>query len=191
MTIFRRIPHHKGIFWLGNFLIAASLGLAVFIYYPLAAAYFPSDAHAQERSSGEFFITIPKINASAPIITGVDPWNEAHYGPALEKGVAQAKGSSLPGQHGLIFLFAHSSELPWKQTRENTAFLRLGELGRGDLIIITKADQRYTYQVVGKAEVWPTQVQYVLGIKDDELVLQTCTPVGTDFKRLLVYAKPL
>lgn len=174
---------------LGNIFIISSFVILVFIYFPLISFYLPSTS--TPRSSGDFYIQIAKIDASAPVITNVDPWNEGEYDKALQKGVAQAKGTHLPGEKGLIYLFAHSSQPPWKMTRQNTAFLRLGELNKGDWITINMYGKEYDYQVTDKKEVWPDQIQYLTQTDNNELILQTCTPIGTSLKRLLIFAEPL
>lgn len=131
-----------------------------------------------------YFIAIPKINAYAPIIPNINPWQKSDYLKALSQGVAATQGNPW-------FLFAHSSDLPWKITRYNTAFLRLGELQKGDQIIINKYGTRYQYEVVEKREVWPDQVQHIKEAGPNRLILMTCTPIGTSLKRLLIFARPL
>src|SRR5258708_36774084 len=104
--------------------MVSSVTIFVYILYPLVGVYlFPPTIKDLPRQG--MFITIPKVHAQAPIIANVDPWNESVYRFALEKGVAQAKGTALPGQKGMVFLFAHSSGPPWKQTHYNTVFVRL------------------------------------------------------------------
>lgn len=164
---------------IGDFLIIFSLLFISWIYYPILTAYF-FPAPALKDSS--YYISIPKIGARSPIIDNVDPWNQDEYKKALKKGVASAKGISN-------FLFAHSSLPPWEMTRTNTPFLRLGELKNGDEIIVHKSGQDYVYNVVDKKEVWPNQVGYLIDNGNEQIILQTCTPIGTDFKRLLVFAK--
>lgn len=178
---------------LGNLLITLSLLILGFTYYPFLNLYLPQPQTptATLAVTQGFYINIPKINAQAEVIPDVDPWNQQTYRKALEQGVAQAKGSSLPGQEGTIFLFAHSSEVPWRMTRYNTAFLRLGELQIGDEVNLFKDGQEYQYQVTDKKEVWPSEVKYLKEDQGDQLILQTCTPVGTALKRLLIFAKPV
>lgn len=178
---------------LGNIFILLSLSILAFVYYPLINFYLPQPPTPQATLAvtNGFYITIPKINAQAPIILDVDPWNPSIYRQALEQGVAQARGSSLPGEGKTVFLFAHSSEVPWRMTRYNTAFLRLGELQTGNEIVLFKDGQEFKYQVTDKKEVWPKEVQYLKGDQGNQLILQTCTPVGTALKRLLVFAKPV
>ncbi len=142
--------------------------------------FFPPRVESSLPASGSF-ITIPKIHAQAPVIENVDPWNEASYKEVLKKGVAQAKGTN--------FLFAHSSGNPWEVTRFNTIFFRIGELEKGDPIIMEKNGVKHQYIVKEKKEVWPTDVSYLKNPPKNELILQTCTPIGTSLKRLLVFAK--
>lgn len=122
---------------------------------------------------------------------GVNPFNEEEYRKALEKGVAQAKGTALPGEKGTIFLFAHSSDFPWRITRYNVAFFRLPELQKGDKINIFRNGKEYKYKVTDKKTVWPSEVNYLLDTKKTQLILQTCFPIGTSLQRLLVFAKPI
>lgn len=179
--------------YIGEALILISLFTLGFIYYPYLSLYILPPPTGVLASS-KYYIEIPKIHAQAQIIEKVNPWEAADYQPALERGVAEASGSVLPGDLGSIFLFAHSSQPPWKLTRSNTSFLRLGELGVGDQIILTKDDKKYTYQVKEKKEVWPTEVEYLRNLNESQsstqvLILQTCTPIGTSLKRLLVFAQ--
>lgn len=174
---------------LGNFLIVGAILLLTFIYYPLISAYLnPPKLQALEQKDG-FFITIPKISAQAPVIQNVDPWNKVTYQKALSEGVAQAKGTKLPEEKGTMFIFAHSSDSPWRITRFNTVFLRLGELESGDEVIINKDKKEYKYQVKSKKVVNPGEVDYLKNTEKDQLILQTCTPIGTAFQRLLVFAE--
>jgi|SRR3989344_382150 len=179
-------------YYVGNALILLSLFGLLFTFYPIIQLYlFPPQAQTFIiQTLEEPYIQIDKINALAPIIEQVDPWNEAVYQKALKNGVAHAKGSSLPGQKGTVFLFAHSSGSPWELTRYNTVFFRLSELEKGDTIIIGRQKKRYTYSVTEKKEVWPTEVSYLKELEQNQLIVQTCVPIGTSLKRLLIFASP-
>jgi len=176
---------------LGKLIIATSVAFLIFIYYPIISIYLFPTPIQNNLSNQSWYITIPKIYAQAPIIPNVNAWDKTSYDKALEGGVAAASGFSLPGQGGTIFLFAHSSQDPWKITRLNTAFLRLNELNLGDQISITNQGKEYRYKVVDKKEVWPNEVKYLQTNSGEQLILQTCTPIGTSLKRLLVFAKPV
>jgi sortase A len=174
---------------IGNFLVVIGILLLFFIYYPLLSAYLnPPKLEALEQKDG-FYITIPKISAQAPVLENVDPWNRTLYQKALENGVAHAKGSKLPEENGTIFIFAHSSDSPWRITRYNTIFLRLGELNVGDEILINKDKKTFKYIVKDKKVVNPAEVKYLKENEKDQLILQTCTPIGTAFQRLLIFAE--
>ena len=190
--------HKKILYHLGNTLILLSILGFSYTLYPIARIYlFPPTINSMPSQKG-IFLTIPKIHAQAPIIQNVNPWNEAEYSQALKEGIAHAKGTALPGEKGLpagqtgtIFLFAHSSGSPWEITWHNTIFLRLVELQKGDNIEITKNGQKYLFKVREKKEVWPSEVNYLLETKKNELILQTCIPIGTSLKRLLIFADPM
>lgn len=183
---------NRFLFHLGNLLILMSFAGFTIIFYPVINIYlFPPQIINEIKAQKGTYITIPKIKAQSPIIENVDPFNDQEYNEALKNGVAQAKGTSLPGEKGTSFLFAHSSGLPWELTRFNTIFLKLGELTNGDEIEIVKNGKIIKYKVFDKKEVDPSDVHYLLNTKEDQLILQTCTPVGTSLRRLLVFAKEI
>ena len=173
---------------IGNLLIGLSIAIVLFIYYPIIMVYsLPTQIN---KVNADFSIEIPKIKLVSPVIKNVDAFNEKEYRKALIKGIAQAKGSALPGQKGTIFLFGHSSDYPWNLTRYNTIFLRLGDLEKNDLVILKKDGKEYRYRVFDKKVVWPNEVKYLSQNNKTQLILQTCTPIGTAFQRLLVFAEP-
>jgi len=136
------------------------------------------------------YITIPKIKAQAPLKFNVDPWNQSEYDEVLKTGVAHAKGTYLPGESGRSFLFAHSSGNPIEQTNYNTVFVRLGELNNGDEILVKREDTIYKYKVTGKKVVWPSEIEYLEKNDTPGIIVQTCWPIGTSYKRLLIFASP-
>lgn len=174
---------------IGNLLIGLSIVIILFIYYPLIMTYLFNGQ--PKKINADFLIEIPKIKLISPIITNVDATNEKEYRTALTKGIALAKGSALPDEKGTIFLFGHSSDYPWNLTRYNTIFLRLGDLEKNDLVILKKDGKEYRYRVFDKKIVWPNEVKYLAQTEKTQLILQTCTPIGTAFQRLLVFAEPL
>lgn len=103
--------------------------------------------------------------------------------------MAVASGFAKPGEAGTTYIFAHSSDSPWNITSYNTVFFRLGELKSGDLVEIKYQGRDFKYQVTHSVEVWPNEVEALTKNSSDQLILQTCTPVGTSLKRLLVFAK--
>ncbi len=171
--------------------MAFSLLLLLFIYYPLIQLYLFPQKPNQDILRSDFYIQIPKINVLSTVIQDVNPFNEDEYRRQLQKGVAHAKGTFLPGEGGSSFLFAHSSDLPWRITRYNVSFFRLPELKKGDDVIIGRKGKIYKYKVTDVRTVWPNEINYLRDTKKDQLILQTCVPVGTALQRFLVFATPI
>ncbi len=138
-----------------------------------------------------FSIVIPKIAANAPIIADVDPYDSSVYQKQLAKGVAQAKGSGLPNESKTMFLFAHSSGDILMAQRYNSVFYLLNKLSEGDQIDIYYQNQPLPYQVTHIKTVSPDSIDYLANVPNTDLILMTCTPPGTTWKRLLVMAKKL
>jgi len=141
----------------------------------------------------QFSIVIPKINANANIVPNVDPGNEAEFTDALQFGVAHAKGTVFPGQTGNIYLFAHSTDSFWNVGRYNAIFYLLKDVTVGDDVIMYFENFRHNYVVTDSKIVDPSDVSHLVDsqkVPDETLVLQTCWPPGTTWKRLLVFAKP-
>jgi sortase A len=176
---------------IGNALILLSSLLFVLLFAPLLMTYIPlTSPPASQISSANFTLSIPKIRAYAPVIANVDPWDEKIYRNALKRGVAHAKGTALPGTGKTVYLFAHSTRSPWDQLYYNTVFLRLGELEEGDEITLELNNKQHHYLVTEKKEVQPNEIEYLQDIDKDRLILQTCTPIGTTLRRLLIFAEP-
>ena len=139
-----------------------------------------------------FDILIGKIGANAKVYHNVDPGNPKEFLPILKKGVAHAKGTVFPGQQGNIYLFAHSTDNFWDVGRYNAVFYLIKDLIPGDEVVIFFQNKRYNYVIRESKIVDPQDVSYITqsisGIQ--QLILQTCWPPGTTWKRLLVLAKP-
>lgn len=140
--------------------------------------------------STEYGIVIEKINANAKVVAGVNPANEREYVQALQQGVAEALGSTPPGQAGNLYLFSHSTDAPWNIVRFNAIFYLLKELEVGDRVIIFYQNRRYDYIVFDKTITSPTDVSFLTNRYDSPvLTLQTCDPPGTLLNRLVVRAR--
>lgn len=134
----------------------------------------------------DFGIVVPKIAANAPIIADVDPYNPEIYQRKLTQGVAHAAGTSLPGQGGHMFLFAHSAGNFYEANRYNAVFYLLTKLEQQDEIDIFYDGKKYAYEVTSKQIVDPDQVNLLQGGSPDSITLMTCWPAGTTLKRLIV-----
>ncbi len=139
----------------------------------------------------DFSILIPKIGAGAKVFPNIVPDDEAGTMSVLKKGIAHAKGSVFPGMRGNIYLFAHSADNWWDAGRYNAVFYLLKDLSPGDEVVVFFEGTRHDYVVTGKFIADPTDVSLLRGNGGEEqLVLQTCWPPGTAWKRLFVVAKP-
>lgn len=138
-----------------------------------------------------FSIYIPKIGAVSQITDNVDPVNEKAYLTALKQGVAHAAGSVFPGMGGATYLFAHSSEAGLRGAQYNTIFYLLRELQTQDEVYIFFLDKVYKYRVVAKHTVDGDDTHWLTEAKQgsERLILQTCWPPGTAWKRLVVVAE--
>jgi sortase A len=111
---------------------------------------------------------------------------------ALDQGVVHLPGTSLPWSdtpERNVYLAGH--RLGWPGTGSHLVFYRLNELGRGDRVTLRDREGRtYQYMVIEN---------FAVGLEDrwvtgrvrgrDLLTLQTCTPIPTFEKRLIVRAE--
>lgn len=142
--------------------------------------------------SADFSIVIPKIGANQHVIPNVDPDNEDEYLRALMRGVAHAKGTAFPGMKGTTYLFSHSADNFWNVGRYNAVFYLLNKMEKGDEVAIFFNGVRYNYYVTETKIVGDRETDFIkanIG-QGEKLILQTCWPPGTAWKRLLVIAQP-
>jgi LPXTG-site transpeptidase (sortase) family protein len=177
---------------IGNLLIITSLIALASIAFPFIRSELEFRFGAKDIApiDADFVLTIPAINISSPVIKNVDPWDQDLYSQSLRQGVAHAAGSALPGDSGTIFLFAHSSGNPWQQAYTNTPFYRLNKLKQNNIITLKYDGQTYRYTVTHKQVVDPFRTDIFGQNSTDQLILQTCWPIGTDWQRLLIFAVP-
>lgn len=203
----------KAIFYFGNGLFVISVIFIIFLYYPIFKAYFnyyqipkysvqnntkieptPTLTIPKTVTKERYSINIPKILANANVVDNVSPFDSKEYLRVLDNNVvAQAKGTASPGS-GLgksIYIFAHSSGGGLNMIRKNPVFYLLGELKNDDVVSIEKNGVNYNYRVYSKLIINANQTEYLKYSDPDKevLILQTCWPVGTDWKRLLIFAK--
>jgi LPXTG-site transpeptidase (sortase) family protein len=136
-------------------------------------------------------IAIPKIDAYSEVFLNVNPADRNEYLPVLSKGVAHAVGTAMPGETGNVYLFAHSAGDLLEMARMNAVFYLLSKLEKGDKIYMKFGDKKFVYTVYDKKVVEATEIGYINNRNDNGkmMTLQTCTPPGTDWQRLLVFAR--
>lgn len=197
---FRRLaPIMAGIFVI---LLILFLQYNRLIFAPIMAYVSPGNAPASEIEAIDPSITqsvspdprliIPKLNVDVPIHFGV-PLSEVMS--AMNSGVAHyriAGASAYPGQIGNTVITGHSAGDIYSSNQYKYIFSGLERLEDGDLIYINYNSVRYTYRVVKKEVIEPTNVA-ALVVQTDKpiLTLVTCTPLGTSRYRLLVTAEQI
>lgn len=143
-------------------------------------------------ASQEFSVVIPKIQVNSVVIPRVNANDKTQYMAALKQGLAHAAGTSLPGEPGDTYIFGHSTDYEWNITNWNALFYNLKDLEPGDKVYVWYQGMPKIYQVTEKKVYEPKDTSFInLGGGEERLVLQTCTPPGTTWKRLVVFAKPL
>ena len=148
----------------------------------------PTTDETKSENLGNYYINVPKLNITAPVIQGVDPTDKKKYDKALEDGVAQMVGTPLPGTgKGNTFIYGHSSaddKGPYSEI-----FARLDNLKFGDEIDLNLEKQEYKYWVFEKKFIEKTDLSVLEQTDDERLTLMTCWPIGTDDRRLIIVAK--
>ncbi len=141
-------------------------------------------------------IIIPKIGKNIPIVETekgalyASDWNTFSKAilEDLKRGVVRYPGSARPGQKGNVFITGHSSYYPWDDGKFKDVFALLPHLEIGDEIIIYFNQKKYRYKIAEKKEVKPQNTEILKPTDDFRLTLMTCTPVGTNLRRLVITA---
>jgi sortase A len=142
-------------------------------------------------------LIIPRINQNIPVVkVGSESLIKRDWGAlenemqkALQDGVVHYPGTSLPGQTGNVVITGHSSYFPWDAGRFKDVFALLHDVVKGDRIVVYSNQDKYLYEVNDTKVVMPDNIEVLKQTPDDRITLITCTPVGTNLKRLIVTAK--
>lgn len=142
-------------------------------------------------------IIIPRINQNVPVV-GVRNDNlvdrkwenlETDIQKALQNGVIHYPGTALPGDNGNVVITGHSSYYAWDAGRFKDVFALLHDTRVKDRIVVFFNQRKFIYEVIDKKVVLPKDIDVLLPSKSEQLTLITCTPIGTNLKRLVVTAK--
>lgn len=142
-------------------------------------------------------LVIPRINRNVPVVNVSTEalikkdWAqlERDMQEALRFGVIHYPGTARPGQQGNIVITGHSSYFPWDPGRFKDVFAVLHDARIGDQILLYNNQKRYIYEVTNIKKIWPSELDVLKPSSENKLTLITCTPVGTNLKRLIVEAK--
>ena len=148
------------------------------------------DPTVTQTVSAEPRLIIPKINVDVPIRFEIPL---ADVMSAMNNGVAHyriAGASAYPGEVGNFVITGHSAGDVYSSNPYKFIFSGLERLEDGDLIYVNYNSVRYTYRVVRKQVIDPSNVAaLVIDTDKPMLTLVTCTPLGTSRNRLLVTAE--
>ena len=139
----------------------------------------PGISHISQASlrQGEVIgiITIPKLQEIYPIVQGTDE-ND------LKRGVGHYVGSVMPGEMDNSVLSGH----------RDSVFSKLGNLVKGDFIIIKTSDGTFKYSVTRSRIVLANDRTVIVPTPTAMLTLSTCYPfsyIGSAPKRYIVSAQ--
>lgn len=143
-------------------------------------------------------LIIPRISQNIPIVRVSSEnlikrdWNalEKQMQKALRDGVVHYPGTALPGQDGNTVITGHSSYFPWDPGRFKDVFALLHDVVVGDEIVVFYEQKKYIYKISSIKVVLPKDLEALKPTSSEQLTLITCTPVGTNLKRLIVTATP-
>ena len=133
-------------------------------------------------------INIPKISVGAPVIYSQTVVDQKAFQQALHDGVVHYPATALPGQAGNIVIFGHSSDQWWAPGHYKFVFSLLDKLEKKDQITLDYDGIRYVYEVTEKYVVLPDNTEVLSPSAKHKLTLITCTPVGSNKKRLIIEA---
>lgn len=132
-------------------------------------------------------VTIPKIGITAPIVTAKTDDNTVIHG-LLDSGVVLYPGSAPFGTAGQTVLLGHSAPAGWPKIKFDWVFSKVGELKKGDLVVVTYNNETRYYQVVSSRVVTPKEGVPAATVSGNSLMLLSCWPPGKDLDRIAIEA---
>ena len=167
------------------------------LFAPIMAYVSPGNAPANgiealdpsltQKISDEPRLLIPKINVDVPIRFDVALDDIM---ASMNNGVTHYRingADAYPGEVGNFVITGHSAGDIYSSNPYKFIFSGLERLEDGDLMYVDYNSVRYTYKVVKKEVIEPTDVAALIVDTDKPIMtLVTCTPLGTSRYRLLV-----
>ncbi len=151
----------------------------------------PPSGFARRLGPGDpvFRIRIPAINVRRVVVEGVGI-EELRKGPGhypqcrsgFVKPLCTGFREVFPGERGRVIVSGH-------RTTYGAPFWSLDKLNKGDEIITQTKWGSFTYEVVRKRVVLPTDATIITRSNKHEIVLTTCNPKFSAAQRLIVYGR--
>lgn len=162
---------------------------------PLAPArryrpHGPADSFHPAPGEKVFRIAIPDIGVDEVVVQGADQTslarNPGHY-PSCGRGFPPPYCSDFeevwPGERGRVVIGGH-------RTLATRPFFRLGELQRGDEVLIDTRWGDFGYLITDRRIVAPDDRSIIVpGVAQRQLVLVTCHPKFSAAQRLIIFAE--
>lgn len=143
-----------------------------------------------ETVSPDPVISIPKLNVNAPVV--YEPSiEEAKIQKSLQNGVVHYATTAKPGEPGNSVFVGHSSNDWWEPGNYKFVFVLLDKLAPGDTFSLNYGGRKYIYEVTDSKVVEPTDLSVLAPTVEPMATLITCTPPGTNWKRLIVRGKQI
>jgi LPXTG-site transpeptidase (sortase) family protein len=138
-------------------------------------------------------LKIDSLGISAPIIFGAGSDLKNIYNN-LEKGTVHYSGTPKPGLEGTSIILGHSSAYPWYKGQYGSVFALLGKLKPGDKFRVQYDNKTAFTFVIRQSIVFSpfsndarlTEIEKTPG---STVVLISCWPIGTNYKRIAVQAE--
>lgn len=147
----------------------------------------------EETKPKVFALEIPKLGAKAPIV--LESSNDPNViFNRLEDGVVHYAGTVLPGEPGVSVILGHSSAYPWYKGKYGSVFALLTKLNPGDEVFVSDGSRLLKYRVTQSLLFNPLasknpELETLGQSNTSSLVLVSCWPVGTAYKRIAVKAE--
>lgn len=161
---------------------------------PSKASAFPViiDASGDNKVGPDPLVYVPSINAAVPVNYDLTDNIEANIQANLENGVVKMAGTANPGQKGNVVIVGHSSNNILNKGKYKFAFVNLRKVNVGELFYLHNGGQRYTYKIIEKRIVDPTDVAVTnQDLTKSYATLVTCDPPGTSLKRLILVGEQI
>jgi LPXTG-site transpeptidase (sortase) family protein len=167
---------------------AKNIRHGLFRRYPKDPSQQISDVQPQAEPNT---LWIESLDIKAPIIY-TQATTEAGFQQDLQRGVVHYPETALPGELGNVYLFGHSSDLPWKEGDYKTVLALLPRIQVGAEIKVTSHEGKtFTYIVKETKVVGPKDIEVLSQFNRERklLTVQTSYPIGTALRRFIVVAE--
>lgn len=159
----------------------------------LQPTQIPVHVEKEDFKNEDVFLEVPKIeiNARVEMADTIEGDDGLSFSKPEENPLWVPDWSRDIGLEGVALIYGHRQWGPLPKV-----FTDLDDLEPGDEVVVTTAEERFVFEVVESIvidpeDLWKTISEYDAQAQeqaDAQLALLTCTPWGTDWQRLVVFA---